>query len=301
MITLGETEARTGVDASLEAGATISGHVTDSVTPANNLAGSCVTAESATFSPEPSLGSSGFAQTDANGEYKITRLRAGGYKVKFTPCVGGPPPSPPPPNVNAEWYDGASDANSAQTINLTTGQVRDDIDASMSAGGTISGRVTDSATPGNNLQGICVGVLAASGGGMTIVANTNTNASGNYTFNGLAAGSYKVGFSPCGQNYVGEYYNGVSDFASGETINLGAGQSRTGIDASLEPGATISGHVTDSSTPANNLGNICVSVNSTLGGSRGARRPTRAATTPWSACAPAATGSSSRPAAAATT
>ena len=171
----------------------------------------------------------------------------------------------------------------------------------MSAGGTISGHVTDSATPGNNLQSICVGVFTASGGRMTTVAVHEHQRQRQLHVQRARGGSYKVGFSPCGQNYLGEYYNGVSDFASGETINLAARETRTGIDASLEPGATISGHVTDSSTPANNLANICVSVNSTLGGFAGSATPTRAAITPWSACAPAATRSSSRPAAAATT
>ena len=87
VITLGESEARTG-RRRLARGRG------DDLRPRHRQRdacerprGICVTADPATFTPEPSLGSSGFAQTDANGEYSINAPACRRTtRSSFAPC-----------------------------------------------------------------------------------------------------------------------------------------------------------------------------------------------------------------------
>ena len=80
----------------------------------------------------------------------------------------------------------------------------------MIPGARITGHVTDSATPANNLANICVNILSPAG---VSVATTTTNATGDYSAGSLVAGSYKVQFSPCGgpggSTLAPEYYDGA--------------------------------------------------------------------------------------------
>ena len=126
----------TGIDASLAAGASITGHVTDS--NINPVQGVSVSANSTAMLG----GGYGSATTNANGDYVITGLVAGDYRVQFTPPFDS--------TLAPEFY---SDANAATStvVPLIAGGIAERVDARLEPGGMIAGRVTDGS--GNPVSG----------------------------------------------------------------------------------------------------------------------------------------------------
>ena len=123
-------------------------------------------------------------------------------------------------------------------------------------GATISGTVyqSDGATP---LTGKSILVFAWAGspcGGRTTVGYISSNAAtGIYTISGLSAGTYYLQTDPS-YNYISEWWaspQSVRDCAGAQSIVVTEGQTVTGKNFQLEPGATISGTVyqSDGVTP----------------------------------------------------
>jgi hypothetical protein len=174
------------------------------------------------------------ASTDASGVYSIS-LPGGTYEVWFSPNDHYVP----------EYYDDVplNDLQNLNSVAVADGAVTSGIDASLAPGAQISGRVTVEAT-GDLLPGI--GVAVDGGPGEAYYAGGYTGADGVYTTTpGLPAGSYDVAFHDYGGTYATEYYDGEyrSDLATPVAMTT---EDRTGIDASLIPGATIDGVVTGS-------------------------------------------------------
>src|SRR6478735_387190 len=69
----------------------------------------------------------------------------------------------------------------------------------------------------------------------------DTNASGVYSFTGLAAGDYRVQF--WADLAATQYWNDAPVFDLADTVTLTAGQARAGIDATMEEGATLAGTI----------------------------------------------------------
>lgn len=115
-----------GIDATLNPLGTIKGRVTDEETEAP-IPGVTVTLEgAAVYVPE--------VTTDIDGWYEIAGVPAGSYTVLFTPPFGSP--------LVAERWDGATDYFvDPSTIHLADGESATGIDASLVAGGSVSGRV----------------------------------------------------------------------------------------------------------------------------------------------------------------
>ncbi|HQT99623.1 MAG TPA: carboxypeptidase-like regulatory domain-containing protein, partial [Acidimicrobiales bacterium] len=112
----------------------------------------------------------------------------------------------------------------------------------MSAGGSITGTITDSS--GNDLAGVCVEASQSAG---TSGSTTTSAADGTYTLSGLAVGSYVVTFFNCSPstNVLTQYYNGVTVPASAKLVSVVAGSTTGSINAAMVSGATISGTVSD--------------------------------------------------------
>ena len=108
----------------------------------------------------------GTATTDANGDYSITGLPAGSYVVDVA---------------------GAATFHTPANVTVAEGAAQSGINFALQAGGSIEGQVT-STMPGVPVAGITVGAVDATGRAFT----TQTDASGNYTFTGLATGAYRV-------------------------------------------------------------------------------------------------------------
>ena len=253
-VTAGQTTS--GIDAAMAPGGIISGTVTDTASPPNDLAGICVdVASTSAGSPGP-FGWIGYtASTASDGTYSITRLPAGSYYVRFWNC------GPPGTNYAPQWYQDASSRDTATAVSVSAGQTTSGIDAAMAPGGIISGTVTDTASPSNPLGRICVIATPTSTATGVSGGSGSTASDGTYSIVNLAAGSYTVEFRNCGgpgTNYASQWYDGASSPASSTPVSVRTGQTTSGIDAAMAPGGIISGTVTDSASPPNDLSGVCV-------------------------------------------
>jgi hypothetical protein len=115
--------------------------------------------------------------------------------------------------------------------------------------GSISGTVT-AANGGAPLEGVEVCAYEIGGEEEFTEPCPLTSISGAYTISGLAPGSYKVEFWPHleGLNYITQFYNGKSSFATAEAVLVTAGTTVSGVNAQLQEGGRITGTVTDAST-----------------------------------------------------
>ncbi|MEV4419175.1 carboxypeptidase-like regulatory domain-containing protein [Patulibacter sp. NPDC049589] len=87
---------------------------------------------------------------------------------------------------------------------------------------------------------------------------------GTYRLVGLGPGDYRVKFDSCEQvgsdTYGLQYYRAAKRPGDATTVTVPSGGERTGVDATLEPGTSISGHVYGSSGTDAPLAGACVSV-----------------------------------------
>jgi Carboxypeptidase regulatory-like domain len=109
--------------------------------------------------------------------------------------------------------------------------------------GSIGGTVTEkgSALP---LQNVQVTVFNSS---HQQVGFAETGPSGTYKVKELAGGFYKVLFSPPGGKLLPQYFNGKGTFSEADSVEVTEGVEKSGINAVLGEGTTISGRVTDTS------------------------------------------------------
>lgn len=250
VLSLAPGDVETGIDAQMVEGAEISGAVTDAAE--QPLEGIQVCAQDAAGEAEEP---GGCATTDGNGEYTITGVSAGDYKVEFSGescneegCFQA--------NWVRQYYDGKTRRDEADVLSLAPGDVETGIDAQMEEGAEISGAVTDAAE--QPIEGIQVCVQDASGEAEEPAGCAQTDAAGEYTIAGIPAGSFKVEFSgeTCNEegcfqtNWVRQYYNGKSNFDEADVLSLASGDVETGIDAALEEGGTIGGTVIDAASEA---------------------------------------------------
>lgn len=213
----------TGIDATLAAGASISGVVTDSDGAGIEGVGVSVTGVS---------GSGGYAMTDAEGRYSVTGLSADSFRVQFS--KDGFP---------TEYYDDIGGYQDATLVAVSTGQAVNSIDAVLEAPGSISGRVLD--YKGDPMVEMSV-FVSGSGNGWT-----ETAADGTYHVSGLKPGSgYVVSFSGDQAN-AGEYYNGVHYPADATKVTVVSGETTPNIDAQLTRSFFITGVVKDAATGQN--------------------------------------------------
>ncbi len=162
--------------------------------------------------------------TAANGEYTISGLPGGEYIVGF----GAPFMSEL--NYVTQFYNGKASFAEATPVTVAANGTVPSIDAKLSEGGRIAGKVTSSVT-GAAISG---GVVCAFGATPETGGCALTNASGEYTIAGLAAGEYKVLFGA--KEYAEQIYNGKSVLSEATLVPVLVGSTTSGIDASLAPG-----------------------------------------------------------------
>ena len=166
--------------------------------------------------------------------YEIANLPDGDYLLQFASEA-----------LRGEWYDDVVDPSAAALITIVDGVAVTGIDAELGIGGTISGTVS---TPSDPDAWVSV----------TLYRKTNTGdgwpyqdrvevdwwseLAGDYRFTGLDDGEYFIKFSAT--TLVDEWYDDVIDWTAARAITIADGQTTTGIDGELEPGASISGTVT---------------------------------------------------------
>ena len=232
-VTAGATHS--GIDAQLVEGGGISGRVTKEV------GGAAIEGIQVCAQPVSGMGFGNCAPTNSSGEYRISGLAISSYKVEFR---GGQVCNPTCKQLNyvTQYYNGKSFFSEANSVPVTVGNPTPGIDAKMVEGGGISGKVTKE-VGGAAIAGlqVCANPVSGMGGNCA-----TTNASGEYTIPGLAAGEYKVVFAPSfsGSSYATQYYNGKSNLSEADLVSVSPGPPQSGIDAKMVEGGGISGKVT---------------------------------------------------------
>ena len=197
--------------------------------------------------------------TGKTGRYRITKLKPGRYEVAFIagfgPCSNkGNWIFQLYPGVNAPFVNGK-----VKMVRVRAGKDSSHIDGHLKKGGEISGTVF--AKSGKRLSGICVNVDAISGGGQGFELGFSTDKLGEYAARGLFRAGYQVQFSTgCRNkgNYASQWWPKASTPGRAKTIRI-AGTRQVGhIDATLLPGAVISGIVKAKSASGKPLSGVCV-------------------------------------------
>ncbi len=238
------------VNVRLARGASITGRLTVIGTgaPARNV---CVDAFPATSSLAKQELFSSEGVTNAAGNYRISGLARGRYRIEvFTNCFG------PASNL--------ASVNLRHTVWVSAGKVKPNVNVVLRQGGSIAGQVSG---PGAQPEpGQCVEIYSLSGGPGALGV---TGAGGKYNLDGLAVGRYKVEFGDafCSDGAAGlgvQWYNGAPGPGSAAVVDVRADHTTGSIDAALPADGTITGSVTG--TGAAPLTGVCVSAVPVAGG-----------------------------------
>ncbi len=221
----------TGIDAELSQGGSISGTVTD---PDGNVLSNV----EVTVYRQETYGWAAMSHTTSiSGTYTVGGLNTGTYRVGFYDRSN---------TYATEFYNDATDVDSATDVSVTAGQNTPNIDVQLAVRGSISGTVTD--PDGNVLSNVEVTVYRQETYGWAAMSHT-TSISGTYTVGGLNTGTYRVGFYDRSNTYATEFYNDATDVDSATDVSVTAGQNTPNIDGQLDVqlavGGSISGTVTD--------------------------------------------------------
>ena len=195
--------------------------------------------------------------TDANGSYNFNGLNPGSYKVTFSNLPNGFEFTQADAGTNDNLDSDADPASGMSgVINLGPGESNTSVDAGVVAKPSSIGDQVFNDANGNGIQdageagvqGVKVTLTGAGADGVLGNADDTTttqvtDANGNYSFDGLGAGSYKVTFSdlPSGFEFTqadagtNDNLDSDADPASGMSgvINLGPGESNTSVDAGV--------------------------------------------------------------------
>lgn len=179
--------------------------------------------------------------TDASGVYRIGGLPPGRYRLGFHDQRS-------PNEYFPEFYDNAATLETGTSITVTA-NVTITTNISMSAGGRISGMVTNAhGVPIEDLQVTSYQYSPAPwGNDWNYSLIGATDASGRYQIGGLPAGLYHLEFSDTysPKRYLSEYYMDAQTLISGADILVAENETIGNINAQLDAAAHITGVVRD--------------------------------------------------------
>jgi hypothetical protein len=162
--------------------------------------------------------------TGSDGAYVLAGLPNGSYIVEFfAPYLG----------YVTQYYNGVASFEAADDVVVTGGGTVTGVNAELEQGGEIAGRVVDAATNAGIEEAEVCAFTQSVFGGCAI-----TGSSGNYTIQGLASGSYAVGFGAGFLGYEARYYNEQSSFGAANFVNVVAPNTTAGINARLSKPAS---------------------------------------------------------------
>jgi hypothetical protein len=195
-----------GVNAAMHEGGHIAGHVASAEHPEVGIEGIKVCAER----PHGEEGF-GCTTTGEGGAYKVNALPAGEYVVHFADPLEGDLDYVP------QFYEDSATLKGAKLVTVTVGATTSGIDALLSLGGEIDGKVT-AAPGGAPLAGAIVWALTSE---KKRVALAFTDGKGEYALHGLAPGMYVVVLEATG--YESQYYPSAKTFELAQRIPVAAG------------------------------------------------------------------------------
>jgi hypothetical protein len=175
----------------------------------------------------------------ATGAFTMTQLAAGTYRVRSQHAL---------PNGIAllTGFYGGTSFESAAAVVLEAGETATGIDiivGETNFDGVITGLVTADGSP---KEGVEVGLFQyypySSMPDMPFVF-IKTDNQGRYRFEGLAAGSYRVGVRDPAGSYAITFYTNSEDPLNSEFVVLPENATLSGIDIALSRGGTIRGRV----------------------------------------------------------
>ena len=174
--------------------------------------------------------------------YTIWGFAPGRYLVEFSSCGGE--------NLADQWYNRATRPGKATPILVHPGHTTQKVNAWMTVGGTITGRVVNKLT-GKPLTGVCVIArdLNSSTSGFGA-----TDPAGKYVVTGLNSGTYRLTFTSCGSVGVVPLRSGVVRVTAGRTA---AGPNVAVLPLSAKAGA-ITGRVSAAGSPPALVADACV-------------------------------------------
>ncbi len=172
------------------------------------------------------------ANTDASGAYEIRGVKPGTYKLIFTKD-----------GYQTQWWNNAASLATATTITVSGTTSQPGKNATLTTGATITGQVT-SGVPGIALTNPRVQVIDTEGNN---VASATVQSDGTYSVSGVPAGSFSLVFRGSGGLLLTEYLGGARTLEAATFFPVSAGATVTGKNASLDPLASVSGHVQNAS------------------------------------------------------
>ena len=211
-----------GIDGALSpAGSVITGKVTSE--DGKPLSGAWVTA----FRKDEDGGSISDGRTDEKGAFSVD-VYPGNYFVIFAR------------QAYVTRIHGKSLEEPAMVVALE-GKTVSGIDAALSKGGRITGKVTDES--GKGLHGIHV--VANAAGKPLFPVYARTDREGEFILDGLIAGKYSIAFVDREQKYQFQWYDGKSNPEEASLVAVKALGTTSGIRGILRQSGGISGRVTD--------------------------------------------------------
>jgi hypothetical protein len=164
--------------------------------------------------------------TDQNGNYSLSGLTTGTYRVSFEDSNGF---------GQAEVYDNAADLSAGTDIVVAAASTTPDKDAELTAGGKISGTVTDAVSL-STVENIGIYFYRYDGVSWQYQGYAVTGSAGGYTSPALPVGQYRVEFYDYSQSlYRSEIYDNTYNADDATSVTVAALQTTGPINAALSP------------------------------------------------------------------
>jgi len=176
------------------------------------------------------------AHSGADGAYAIPSLPDDQYTVEFLAGAEGL-------NYVYQAWEGEPVGYLADPVEVSGGGDVAGIDAELTEGGRLSGRVVSAST---GLAVANVRVCAEPGGLYSETGCATTDAAGEYTIVGLSTQTYWVDFfAPEDSEFLEQYYDREPGILEADDVEVTVGALTTGVDAALVEAGQITGTVTD--------------------------------------------------------
>ena len=222
--------ASTTLNQSLSVGGSIAGTLTD--TNNNSVDQGFI----ALFDAQNPQGNVIFIQQLQSGQdsYEIGGLPSGDFIARYSGTING--------TGHLEYYENVPDVGFATPIDVTLGQTTTvDVILGEQSGLDITGSVTNSSNmPLGNIE---TSLYRWTGSAWTMLEYTETDGSGQYAFEDLNPGDYKLQFRDWSQDYAFQFWPASNNLQDAQIIAVTDASQQ--IDITLPQAGRITGSITD--------------------------------------------------------